>query len=441
MKYKKPVVILFFLVITYFVPICDGLSQGTSYDTIIWESIPPYNCPFEISKDLNVVMFTGRSNIFDGADTWYPTWASNDILYSPWTDGSVNGVGSNSSAGPNSTTGAARLIGNDPLNLKVENIGLHTSSAFPYVGRYPCGSLVYNNVWYYGTNCVDLDKKKEFPYLWGGFKEYPTLMCMSKTRFDGTDTCESINYIGPTVGFRYSTDFGKTWVETTHTPANPIFNDPEKPFLPTKIGAAHFVDFGKNMEYSPDGRAYLVAHGSIDNDSFPKNANASWITGDAIYLLRVIPSIKNINDIKQYEFFCGYDNSGKAKWSNNFKDIKPLIEWNNNCGCVTMTYNRVLKKYLMCVTTGTTTVSRYDTYIIESDKIAGPFKLVSYMKNFGEQAYFVNIPSKFIQSDGKTMWMVYSANYTNDFLRHTYKKNPPTSAYGLNIHEIKIFKK
>jgi hypothetical protein len=264
---------------------------------------------------------------------------------------------------------------------------------------------------------------------------------MSKTRFDGTDTCESINYIGPTVGFRYSTDFGKTWVETTHTPANPIFNDPEKPFLPTKIGAAHFVDFGKNMEYSPDGRAYLVAHGSIDNDSFPKNANASWITGDAIYLLRVIPSIKNINDIKQYEFFCGYDNSGKAKWSNNFKDIKPLIEWNNNCGCVTMTYNRVLKKYLMCVTTGTTTVSRYDTYIIESDKIAGPFKLVSYMKNFGEQAYFVNIPSKFIQSDGKTMWMVYSANYTNDFLRHTYKKNPPTSAYGLNIHEIKIFKK
>ena len=104
---------------------------------------------------------------------------------------------------------------------------------------------------------MDLDKKKEFPYFWGVINEYPTLMCASTTRFDGTDTCESINYLGPTVGFRYSTDFGKTWVDTPHTAENPIFNDPENPFLLTKIGAPHFVDFGKNMEYSPDGKAYL----------------------------------------------------------------------------------------------------------------------------------------------------------------------------------------
>ena len=441
MNYKNPLIFLLSATITFFVSIHAVFSQVTSYDAITWESNPPINCPFEISKDLNIVMFSGRARIYPGADTWYPTWASNDTLYSPWTDGSVNGVESNSSAGPNSTTGAGRIIGNDPLNLKVENIGLHTSSAIPYAGRYPCGSLVYNNVWYYGTYCVDLDRKKEFPYLWGGVNEYPTLMCAGKPRFDGTDNCKSINYIGPTVGFRYSTDFGKTWVETPNTAANPIFNDPERPFLPTKIGAVHFVDFGKNMQYSPDGKAYLVAHGSINIDPTPKNANASWITGDAIYLLRVTPSIENINDRRKYELFCGYDGKNEAKWSNNFTDIKPLVEWNNNCGCVTMTYNSVLKKYLMCVTTGVTTVSRYDTYILESDKIDGPFKLVSYMHNFGEQAYFVNIPTKFIQSDGNTMWMIYSSNYTNGFLKHTYLQNPPTSAYGLNIHEIKILKK
>jgi len=156
MNYKNSSMILFFLIVIYFVPICNGLSQETSYDAIIWDSTPPNNCPFEISKDLNVVMFTGRGKLYRGADTWYPTWASDDILYSPWTDGSVDGVGSNSSAGPNSATGAGRIIGDDPLNLKVENIGLHTSSALPYAGRYPCGSLVYNNVWYYGTYCVDL---------------------------------------------------------------------------------------------------------------------------------------------------------------------------------------------------------------------------------------------------------------------------------------------
>lgn len=421
--------------------VCSLFSQITSYKPFIWKSLPPDNCPVEISNDLNSVMFTGRGRVYGGADTWYPTWASNDTMYSPWTDGTVDGVSSNSSNGPNSTTGSGRIIGNDPMNLQIEKLGLFTSSSLPYVGRYPCGSLIYNNVWYYGTYCVDLDKKKEFPYLWGGVKDYPTLMCASRTRFDGTDTCESINYIGPTVGFRYSTDYGKSWIETPHTPENPIFNDPKKPFSPTKVGAAHFVDFGKNMEYSPDGKAYLVAHGSIDNDPYPKNANASWITGDATYLLRVTPSIKNINDIKQYEFFCGYNSKGKPKWSHNIDEIQPLIKWNNNSGSSTMTYNHILKKYILCVTTGLTTISKYDTYIMESDSLTGPFKLVTYMKNFGEQAYFVNIPSKFIQSDGETMWLLYSANYTNEFLNHKYERNPPTSAYGFNIHEIKIFKK
>ncbi|GHU63186.1 hypothetical protein FACS1894123_05460 [Bacteroidia bacterium] len=40
---------------------------------------------------------------------------------------------------------------------------------------------------------------------------------------------------------------------------------------PVKIGSPHFVDFGKNMEYSPDGKAYMVAHGAEINDSKPHN--------------------------------------------------------------------------------------------------------------------------------------------------------------------------
>ena len=34
---------------------------------------------------------------------------------------------------------------------------------------------------------------------------------------------------------------------------------------------------------------------------------------------------------------------------------------------------------------------------------------MSYLKGFGEQAYFVNFPSKFISPDGKTLWMCSSA--------------------------------
>ena len=63
-----------------------------------------------------------------------------------------------------------------------------------------------------------------------------------------------------------------------------------------------------------------------------------------------------------------------------------------------MTYDAPLKKFLMCITDGGNTISKFNTYILESDHITGPWKLVVYMREFGEQAYFVNIPSKFISA-------------------------------------------
>ena len=35
--------------------------------------------------------------------------------------------------------------------------GLAKGDASPYRGRYPCGSLVHNGVWYYGTYCLAPD--------------------------------------------------------------------------------------------------------------------------------------------------------------------------------------------------------------------------------------------------------------------------------------------
>ena len=47
---------------------------------------------------------------------------------------------------------------------------------------------------------------------------------------------------------------------------------------PVKIGAPHFVDFGKDMEHSPDCKAYLLAQGAELTDPKPRIANLSWIT-------------------------------------------------------------------------------------------------------------------------------------------------------------------
>jgi hypothetical protein len=201
------------------------------------------------------------------------------------------------------------------------------------------------------------------------------------------------------------------------------------------------VDFGKDMEHSPDGQAYLVATGAELNDAKPRFENLSWITGDQVYLLRVTPSLENINDPKAYEFFGGSDAQGQPRWTKAFKEIKPLLEWNNNMGCVTATYVAPLKKYLMCVTDGGNTCAQMHTYILESSALTGPWRMVTYLKNFGEQAYFVNLPSKFIGADGRTAWLCYSGNFAPDWNGLKIQVNPPGTRYGLVLQKIRLLER
>jgi hypothetical protein len=382
----------------------------------VWPSTAPMVCPFPRSGELTGLNFTGRHAEYENADTWYPSWAADGNLYSPWTDGNVNGLGSNSSAGGdgNCTTGYATIRGDDPLHLQITDQNLYVSSASPYTGRYPCGSLVKDGVWYYGTY---------------------SLAPAGDVTHDGRHY--NWPWEGPFVGFRWSTDYGKTWTQTPCTPAKPLFGETGLHGEPVKVGSPHFVDFGKEMEHSPDGNAYLVAHGASDGAN-RRYAFDSWITGDEIYLLRVKPSIANMNDASKYEFFGGNDASGAPVWTSDFTKIKPMLSWRDHMGCVTMTYDAPLKKYLMCVTDGGNTVEDYNVYILESGAMTGPWKLVTYMKSFGMQGYFVNFPSKFISADGRTLWLCYAANFAGGYNGVPAKSYPPGSRYGMCLQEVKL---
>jgi hypothetical protein len=215
------------------------------------------------------------------------------------------------------------------------------------------------------------------------------------------------------------------------------------------------------MEYSPDGKAYLLGMGALENDPKPRpciktgppgeafqlnpkcdddfaHANLSWISADQVYLARVTPSPETINKLDGYEFFAGHDREGKPLWTSDFEKIKPLIEWNNNMGCVTATYVPGLKKYLMCITEGWPTVAKMNSYILEAGKITGPWRMVAYMKDFGEQAYFLNFPSKFISENGKTLWLCYSANFSPGWNGVKLEFKPPGGRYGLCLHEVRL---
>ena len=59
------------------------------FEPFVWQSEIPEDCPFEQSKEFTGIKFMGQKSGYRYGDTWYPTWASNDTLYSPWTDGST----------------------------------------------------------------------------------------------------------------------------------------------------------------------------------------------------------------------------------------------------------------------------------------------------------------------------------------------------------------
>ena len=306
------------------------------------------------------------------------------------------------------------MIGDDPLDLRLVNLGITEAKVTTdYPGRYPCGSLVYNGVWYYGTYALGPDGWSDHeghPYNW------PIL--------------------GPFLGFRISQDGGKTWSDSPHTMDSPLFPEPSQVYGPVRIGAPHFVDFGRNMEHSPDVKAYLVAHGTTRTSPPARNAHNSWITGDQVYLIRVTPTPETINDPSAWEFYAGVDEAGTPIWTNTYSEMRPLLEWEDHMGCVTVTWIPGLRKFTMCVTNGRMTNLEMDSYFLEADALTGPWKMVTYLRDFGVQAYFLNLPSKFLSDNGRQMWLCYAGNFATKELGDRFKETPPGSSSGLVFQEM-----
>lgn len=385
---------------------------------ILWPNNRPESCPYPQSESFKGILLTGKYANYTNADTYYPTWATDGHLYSAWTDGYVDGEFCHSftNEGKVARTGQIKIVGDAPFDLTYVNLGHMEATQAPYGGRYPCGGLVYDGVWYHGSYCLT-------------------------TVTDDFSECGSVGWsrMGPFVGYRTSTDWDHYtvdwedgfWEPCPHTGEAPLFKeDPLK--AQVKIGAPHFVDFGQNLTYSPDGKAYLVAQGSTDPEAWN-----SWIQADQVYLLRVTPGIETMNDSAAYEYYAGKNLDGSDRWSSDFNEIQPILEWKGKLGCVTITYNAPLNKYLMCITRGVRQ-GHYDTMILESDQMTGDWKMIHYLEDFGNEAYFVNIPSKFISSDGKTATLWYSANFSDNPWgeEKTRPEEPPGSNYSLVVQEI-----
>ena len=368
------------------------------YEYYEWENSIPDDCPFERSKDLSKVVFTGRYANYTGADTWYLQSGGDGNLYSCWTDGEMDGFATNSNIRSNAV-GQARITGHDPINLKFENIGRMWSGGANY---YPCVSLVVDSTFYIGTY-------------------------------------NAFNHEGYFNGFRYSKNWNHFTANTEPNWTNPywtnaidadgnFFNETGK----AKFRTVHAVNFAKNNK-SKDGRIYLSAHGYSSG-----NGQNNWDKGDAIYLCRTYAATDSIIQSGSYEFFAGHAQNGKPIWAKEVENAKPILDWPNHLGSEGITYFPKLDKFILvtCRLMENEENLPYNVTIIwEADAITGPYKIVHYMKNWGAQTYFPNISSQFINEDGTSAWMTVASNYGVQNI------NPHQCRYAASMHELAFVQK
>lgn len=422
----------------------DSYTPRPDPQWTVWPGVPQPTAPFPVSTDLLGFEYDIYGNAVPrgvNADTWYPSWAADGLLYSSWTDGTVNGVKSASALRLHATTGFAVITGDDPFNLTVTNVSTYIEPIWPYEGRYPSLNFVLNGTWFYGTYSVE-------NYGANGFPSPPP-------------DCGNWCIMGPFCGIRTSTDGGATWTpdpfRNMTSFSDNIFGEHANNNTKVKFGAPHAVDFGQENAHSPDGALYIIGTGAEWASS-----HQSWIQGDSVYLARTIgpPVAETINNASSWEFWGGEPGG----WTPNISSASPLFVWRQKTGVVTASYVPALKKYIVAITTptnGSSTVGNFDTYFLESDDLTGPYSLVTYLSSFGPEAYFMNIPSKFagatVTKGAPPVWMavpgalagfplavpvngVTGAAYYNFFLSYSANfahqmgpANPPGSGYHWSL--------
>jgi alpha-L-arabinofuranosidase len=368
----------------------------------IWPESTSDGCPLE-GSELSL-RFTGHgcsATAEFSADTVYMMEGADGELYTMWADGKQGDIAVRCS-GPGATTGWAVFNGTTPRDLRLLDHGLVAAPGGvggELNGRYPCAGASFDGVYYGGTYSEDN----------GG----------AVAQAGRTSVCGGNAWCigGPFVGWQFSTDKGVSWTLPALNSSSNVFRQswpqPPEPFQ-FKVQQVRWVDYGRNNQHSPDGAHYLVAHGCNGTSGY----GCTWTQGSHLYMLRIKNlSPKTINDLGEWEYWAG-----GTKWSKDFSDLAPVLAWPNRTGPAAISWlGGEVRKYLLVV--GTPTVDTHpggaaypfgemgptlDTWVAEADTLTGPYRLVQYLKAFGNQAYNPNSPAKF-WGDSSTGWLWYSA--------------------------------
>lgn len=309
--------------------------------------------PYPSSTYITGIQFAPASNIIrmgKGGDNWPITWAADGHLYTTYGDG----WGFEPKVPEKLGLGFSRVEG-DPPDL--QGINIRSTGENKGSGRH--GKK--------GTGILALDQTL---YLWLMHADEQGGQSQLAWSEDGLRSLE------------YS------------------------PWKFEQFGICSMINFGRNYEDARDQYVYVVSHDGPRADT----------PADGFVLMRV--SKKKLKKRNAYRFYAGQNAKGKVKWTKKMEERVSVFEHPGHCQRSSISYNAGLKRYLWWQQIpnfqhpdkdfgDTRFEGGFGLY--EAPEPWGPWRTVYYTEQWdvgpGEMAAF---PAKWISSDGKTAYLVFS---------------------------------
>jgi hypothetical protein len=330
-----------------------------------------------LSWDLSTV---GSLRKAVGSDIWAMAWGADGNLYGAWGDGGGFAGTQTSKSTGRASLGFARITGTPAVGNPASFSGANVWGQAPQFAQSQAT---------FGGKVDGLFSVDGVLYGQGALWTAANCGCADPTVLSGSNQNDHT--------LTWSSDFGKTWT-----------------IAPWKSsgGFGSFLQFGQDYRGAFDP-AHLYFYYGRDPNVDPAN----------VYLRRMLKSAVTADPATpgHFEYFTGTDSSGSPLWTTTEGNAHPVFsDPNSPAGAGTgigVVYDAPLGRYLAIGGHGDGTGQ---VGIFEAPNPWGPWATVAYYDDWGgfnETAGPGNgmgFPAKWISSDGKTLWAVFSGINTFD---------------------------
>jgi hypothetical protein len=279
-----------------------------------------------------------------GSDNWPMTWADDDNLYTAYGDGK----GFTPQVPNKLSLGYAKVTGMPPgftgINIRSSDEQYGDGSS----GKKACGMLM-------------VDGRL---YMW--------------VRNAGSS--------GEQCQLAWSDDYAQNWTWSTWKFA--------------EFGYCTFLNYGRNYAGAPDSYVY----------TYTPNGPDAYENYDHFVLMRVHKDSVTVKSA--YQFFTGLDN-GNPTWNSNISQRQPVFSQPGRCWRSSVSFNPAINRYIwwqVKMDYPSNLTARYDggLGVFDAPTPWGPWTTAFYI---GQQSWDMGagetgcFPTKWMSSDGKTMWM------------------------------------